>query len=63
MLAFVLFSRKNPENIGAVVGQLNLIQPDPDEKRLQAVVIHVHPQFDSETLDNDIALIKVNPVI
>ncbi|XP_052689239.1 deleted in malignant brain tumors 1 protein-like isoform X3 [Crassostrea angulata] len=43
------------------VGDLNNKEPDSDEEEFEVEEIFMHEGYDSETLDNDIALIKITP--
>ncbi|MEZ4517030.1 MAG: serine protease [Chloroflexota bacterium] len=49
----------NPDDIEVLAGIHNLKTPDPGFQRIAIADIHVHPAYNPDTEDSDIALIKL----
>jgi len=55
-----VFISLTASDIRAVVGQQSLIEIDPEEQRLQILLILPYADYDTTTKMNDLALIEVS---
>jgi hypothetical protein len=55
----VNFKRKTASKLKVVVGQVSVINADPNEQTLAVYTITLAPQYNSTLQTNDIALLKV----
>ena len=52
-------SYKDPKYFKALVGEYNLKVDEPEERKIQIKEIVIHPNWDSSTINNDIALARL----
>jgi secreted trypsin-like serine protease len=50
---------KTPDSVDVILGTVHLINPSPGYERISSSAFFIHPNYNSNTLNNDIALIRL----